>query len=443
MVNNVGDLPDDVLADVLRRLPPRNLALCRRVCRAWRDAVDARRLLRADLLPLSVGGIFLQYCQLYRPEFFRRPSARGTPPISASLDFMPSVRRVLNHCNGLLLCEWYDHVLYVANPATRRWAQLPRRPASGSGEAFDAQSACLVYDPTVSPHYEVFSIPILPDDIEMLQSELPPSSYALQVFSSQTGRWEERMFAREGGAASVIGDTRRRQLWTYHGAVYWRGALYFCHKDDSFMRVFTSNSKYKLVQLPTDVEFNHYGNFHLGRSKKGVYCAFTHDWHGLWIFFLNESYGQTKWVLKHRVDFKTFARKLHARKGNDQPVTGSWVLQNINKNDDTALVEEKYKWNSDDDDVLNTKDMVEGNYDGSTCLLGFHPYKEVVFLDASLRRGVAYHWNTCKFQDLGNLFPTNYAEIAGPFVEIEASFVYTPCWMEDFPEAKWDTQIEN
>jgi hypothetical protein len=72
------ELPDDLTADILRRLPPRSLAVSRCDCRGWRDLVDARRLLRADLLPLSVGGIFMHYCALYSPEFLARPPHDGT-----------------------------------------------------------------------------------------------------------------------------------------------------------------------------------------------------------------------------------------------------------------------------------------------------------------------------------------------------------------------------
>jgi hypothetical protein len=53
------ELPDGLIADVLRRLPPHSLAVSRCVCRGWRDLVDAGRLLRVDLLPRSVGGIFM------------------------------------------------------------------------------------------------------------------------------------------------------------------------------------------------------------------------------------------------------------------------------------------------------------------------------------------------------------------------------------------------
>jgi hypothetical protein len=48
-------LPDDVVQDeVLRRLPPVALAVCRCVFKAWCDAIDSGRMLRSDLLPLGI-----------------------------------------------------------------------------------------------------------------------------------------------------------------------------------------------------------------------------------------------------------------------------------------------------------------------------------------------------------------------------------------------------
>jgi hypothetical protein len=42
--------------------------------------------------------------------------------------------------------------------------------------------------------------------------EWPPPVYVLQVFSSVTGRWEDRSFAREGGAAGTVADMWPHQL---------------------------------------------------------------------------------------------------------------------------------------------------------------------------------------------------------------------------------------
>jgi hypothetical protein len=55
-----ASLPGDVLvmANILGRLPSRWLAVSRSVCKAWQAIIDARCLLRIDLLPLRIEGIF-------------------------------------------------------------------------------------------------------------------------------------------------------------------------------------------------------------------------------------------------------------------------------------------------------------------------------------------------------------------------------------------------
>ncbi|KAL6643117.1 hypothetical protein ACP70R_021298 [Stipagrostis hirtigluma subsp. patula] len=136
-------LPDDVLAGVLRRLPPSALAAARCVCKDWRAAVDARRLLRADLLlPRSVRGVFLAYHDLDFPAFLSSPSAAG-PRVSASLHLLPgpgpdadadASRRfatVVDHCSGLLLYR-DPRGLHVAE-ARGRPGLNGRRRARGGG----------------------------------------------------------------------------------------------------------------------------------------------------------------------------------------------------------------------------------------------------------------------------------------------------------------------
>ncbi|RLN42042.1 hypothetical protein C2845_PM01G15890 [Panicum miliaceum] len=362
---------------------------------------------------------------------------------------MPAVRRVLSHCAGLLLCGRYGHGRYVANPATRRFARLPPSPPPTLGETFD-QAACLVYDPKVSPHYEVFLIPVLPEehdtklDPETLRSEWPPSSYATQVFSSATQRWQEASFLRVGEAAGVVADMKPSPNWDVpkHTA-YWRGALYVHCLGDV---ISLSDAKYQVVKTPRDKTY-----LRLGRSEKGVYCTISEDgFHDLSIWHLNESYGQMEWVLKHHVNLRSFARKLHALEDYHMQNRGPWILQDNNyrkhhRGDDNyaAVAEPEFEWDSDNDNVLDTGNMAEGNYTGCTGVLGFHPYKEIVFLDASLRRGVAYHWNTAKFQDLGNIWPQDYGEIAGRVADIEMSFIYTPCWLEELPGNNLEAQDED
>ncbi|OEL38214.1 hypothetical protein BAE44_0000767 [Dichanthelium oligosanthes] len=204
----------------------------------------------------------------------------------------------------------------------------------------------------------------------------------------------------------------------------------------------------RIVKTPRDAIY-----LSLGRSEKRVYCAISEDsFQDRSIWHLNESYdGQMVWELKHHVDLTSFSRKLHALDDYHQQTRGPWILQDINyhryryKFDNYVAVAEKVKfeWDSDNDNAFDTGDMAEGNYAGYTGVLGFHPYKEIIFLNASLRRGVAYEWNTSEFQDLGNIWRQDYAEIAGQFAEIEMSFKYTPCWLEEFSVNNFEAQIED
>ncbi|WVZ57037.1 hypothetical protein U9M48_007481 [Paspalum notatum var. saurae] len=362
------------------------MATCRCVYRPWRDVVDARRLLRPDLRPRKVRGIFMDYVSLRHPEFLSRPSTAS----SISGDF-PGICRIKGHCNGLLLCRgssYGDEVDYVVNPATRRWARLPPRPADDPTSTMGRQRQieCLAYDPAVAPaHYEAF---LIPDDDEpsskSMRSELPPASYALQVFSSATGRWEERLFVREGLAAARIADMKP------------------LHNCNCCYRMCISNAKYRLVQMPEEIELmNHNGPVYLGISEEGVYCAFSHVFHG---FLLTESSSRGDMVreMKHRVDFEPFSRKLLNAREDHGPLQqhnkGPWMLQDINyynyqddycgeylhgsdEHDKETVQDSGFEWSSDDDNVLNTEDMVEGRYDEYTTFLGFHPYKEIVFLN--------------------------------------------------------------
>ncbi|KAM0823306.1 hypothetical protein ACQ4PT_070953 [Festuca glaucescens] len=157
-------LPDDAIAAILRRLEPRDLAACRCVRKAWHHVVDAHRLLLPHVLPSTVHGIFVNYIDHERPHFLARPSAH--PMFDGNLSFLPEHRRGINkmvdHCNGILLYRCYPS-LYVVNPATRRWDALTCE--------YGYSDEYLVFDPVASQHYEVFSIPRVPEKVVRRESE--------------------------------------------------------------------------------------------------------------------------------------------------------------------------------------------------------------------------------------------------------------------------------
>ena len=121
-----------------------------------------------------------------------------------------------------------------------------------------------------------------------------------------------------------------------------------------------------------------------------------------------------------------------------QQVNGPWILENTNRREGDnieAPIEQESEWNSDDEDVLNNQDSrVENHQYKSFDILGFHPYKEIIFLHIGslLNRGLVYHLNTSKLESLGNICPIHYYNRT-THCFIQSCFPYTPCTMGGFP----------
>ncbi|KAF8722825.1 hypothetical protein HU200_021953 [Digitaria exilis] len=309
------------------------------------------------------------------------------------------------------------------------------------------QEKYLVFDPTVSSHYEVFSIPRVPykeypDDDPggikiygrhaeerigraLLRSSWPLSPCVLNVFSSRTGSWHKRFFDRDGEAAGSVADMQldERYWMRRRNSVYCHGALYVHCENDYIMRISLSANKYRMVKPPRvtcdNLEFN------LGKSGKDVYYALLDDDDLLRVWILAEpsACGELEWILKHDSGCSLFLPSLNCV----PKAQGPWNLHDVTsgKGGESGAVqkEHKYEWNSDDESILHNEDSGPSRCcDGYLDILGFHPYKEIIFMHWSTRRVLAYHLNSSKLEDLGHLRPNNMT-----VDDIGTTFPFTPC----------------
>ncbi|KAF2940593.1 hypothetical protein DAI22_03g284300 [Oryza sativa Japonica Group] len=358
----------------------------------------------------------------------------------------------LDHCNGLLLLESGC----VVNPATKAWMDLTPYPPpppliEEEQEVKTYPEEHLVFDPTLSPHFEVLIIPhLLPFDKDRSKkqppqnSAWPPSPLVLNVFSSRTREWEERPFVREGEAAGAMADVA--SVRGTHYAAYWRGTLYVRCQSNFVMRLSLLDNKYRIIHRPVDAEAREFSSRYLGKSKQGVYFAsLSKD--RLLVWLLDEPCGDMKWVLMHQTDLGPSLATSHK-------LDGHWILDDINYECSTwlfpkgrkplTLARENFEWNSDDDDIVNdaAEDTVKRRYDEYALILGFHPYKEILFIE-SMDRGYAYHLSSSKFEELGKLHPVSLHGIPNEHLDVELSFPYTPCWIEEFPQPELDCKLNS
>ncbi|KAL6643020.1 hypothetical protein ACP70R_021201 [Stipagrostis hirtigluma subsp. patula] len=178
--SEMASLNDDVVAEIIVKLPLKSAARSKCVSKKWRVAISGDPLLRRRL-PLHMSAV-------YFPDDPAR-GGDGRPRVACAAaagdclledvgdlgSFFPFWEGavVCDARNGLLLCRSPGTLrFYVANPVTRRWAALP-------APAKDAQLSMLAFDPFSSPdHYHVVNF-----------TGWRERGAAVEVFSSEARAW--------------------------------------------------------------------------------------------------------------------------------------------------------------------------------------------------------------------------------------------------------------
>ncbi|KAL6883390.1 hypothetical protein ACP4OV_010804 [Aristida adscensionis] len=273
-------LNDDLIAEIIVRLPLKSAARCRCVSTKWRAAISGDDSLRRRL-PLHMSAVYFT-----DDDGGRRPRvacAAGDRLLEdCDLGFFPFWEAggavACDACNGLLLCRSPGtRRLYVVDPVRRRWAALPP-PAK------DARLSVLAFDPSSSPHYRVVNFTGWPDD----------RGADVEVFSSAApAAWAVRSPEFGGVPASALSA----------GSVHAHGgAVYIVASDDAHSRVVRmevagGECACTVVELPEPVGG---GGGHVAHSGGRLHYVTTdHGVFRVWALEVEDSSPTRQWRLKH------------------------------------------------------------------------------------------------------------------------------------------------
>ncbi|CAM0954103.1 unnamed protein product [Alopecurus aequalis] len=267
----VERLTTDLLVEILSRIPVKSLCRSNTITDNW--------LLEPPIHITSFPG-----------------ALRRCLPIDTSFAFLPKHRCVhlLDCCNGLLLCRWYDisargdeFRYVVCNPATEKWIILP-----DSGKATNEVGAVsLGFDPTLSSHFHVFQF------VMDQQFYWDPDIIGVAVYSSETGRWVYKE-KRWNAQIRII----NHQL----ASVFLNGYLHFQADCRGFspclVVVDTEGETWMDFGVPDGVFDGfiqrsqgrlHYANFQ--RHEDGVLLRL--------VVYVLDNYESKEWILKHRIEY--------------------------------------------------------------------------------------------------------------------------------------------
>lgn len=195
-------------------------------------------------------------------------------------------------------------------------------------------------------------------------------------------------------------------------------------------RLSLSQDKFQVIRTPTNIEENKHIEPFIGRSEKGIYYATLKDYE-LRVWILDETEEEREWVLMHHVNLKTISGVMQIVWHEN--AHGPWAIVEHNSvNDEKYEVEDRdvSDWDSDEDDFLDMRAVADSKWCGKMNFIGFHPYKEIVYLSLAFRVA-AYHLGSSKAQYLGCAWPQGYG---GHCASFEESFVYTPCLIDSLPK---------
>uniref|UniRef100_A0ACD5Y4J5 Uncharacterized protein n=1 Tax=Avena sativa TaxID=4498 RepID=A0ACD5Y4J5_AVESA len=301
-------LTDDLVLEILSRLPARSVHRFKCVSPSWCDLISdpANR----KKLPQTIAGFL--YDTFNSEDFplndfnFASVSTGAAPTVDPSLPFLPQEKYKyiahLDTCNGLLLCLAYmvpsssadedaepeSHYM-VCNPATERWVDLPAHP----NVPLDSQIFTrLAFDPQVSSHFHV---------LRFNRTDHEDYITGVDIYSSQTGAWNHResklveKFNLYFGITSVF----------CHGMLHLLGWLHPMsdNKDNLLIALDMEGHVWKTIRVPSDgMSFGtiglSQGCLHYAATKKEGDTSLDSKISAVWCM---KDYESKKWVLKHTV----------------------------------------------------------------------------------------------------------------------------------------------
>jgi len=280
-------LTDDLLIEILCRLPVKSLLLCRCVSKAWHALISNAQY--RDKLPRTMSGHFYHACGTasdwgYHVEYVGMQSYNESSSVDANLSFLPCGKytSIVDCCNGLLLChssKGRTAKYYVCNPVTKRWATLPNTD-------YRVHPLALVFDPNLSRHYSVLGFNADRNSGDKLET--------LVSFSSETGKWVEKL---------VLWGSEMDTYFRRH--VFFNGTIHLlAYRNPIVVVVDFEREIYRRIDLPaTKVD----GRSCLGQSQG--YLHYSEISGNQMIVWVLKNYDRNEWVVKHSTSLEVLFEK--------------------------------------------------------------------------------------------------------------------------------------
>ncbi|XP_010267910.1 PREDICTED: F-box protein At5g49610 [Nelumbo nucifera] len=288
-----GFFPEEVVLQILARLPIKSLFRCKSVCKLWYRLPSNKYFIQlynevSSKNPMVLVELIKSF--YVKSSFICVDRLRGVSEFS--LDFLNDRVKVRASCNGLLCCASVPNkgVYYVCNPLTREFKLLPRtreRPmtrfhpddeATLVGLAFNVSNQ--KFNVVLAGFYRPFG-------------HRPLDSFVCVVFDSETNTWRKSISSR----SDEFTHMNRNQVVFANGSLHW--LTYSC----LYILVFDlDNEVWRKISLPGEVIARSGNRVHLLELDGSVsIIQISEAWMNIWAL---KNYEREEWCTVDKVSLR-------------------------------------------------------------------------------------------------------------------------------------------
>ncbi|XP_022718768.1 F-box protein At5g07610-like [Durio zibethinus] len=279
----------DLLTIILLRLPTKSLIKFKCVSRQWLSIISDPDFCLSHTRHHHSNGSLSPTALLLKGDCFTPPSEFSIVPLKhySKVPFFHYIHdsdvRIVQSCNGLLLCESYRQSYLICNPTTKSFRRL-YCPSNSYHNFLSKFCVNLAFDPLSSPDYKIICV---------WESYREPSKFNLDLYSSKIGSWDLSIITFEVDEDEFI---ELKDGVFCNGRIHWCGygseSLYFDVENECLETM--------PMALPTRMDADEECRY-FGESRGVLYLAVTYSMAvclELDVFEMARDYSQWNWKIR-------------------------------------------------------------------------------------------------------------------------------------------------
>ncbi|KAL8047478.1 hypothetical protein ABFX02_07G002600 [Erythranthe guttata] len=292
-----GFFPDEVIIQILARLPIKSLFRTKCVSKSWYNLISDKYFtnrynevsIRNPMVLVEINDPTLNS----KPSLILVDNSKGVSEFS--LDFVNDRVKIRSSCNGLLCCSSIPDkgVYYVCNPMTKEYRLLPKtreRPFSRfypDGEATLVGLACDIYTQTYN---------VVLAGYHRSFGHRPGRTFTCMVFDSDSNKWSKFVTLQNDNFTHM----NRNQAVFVNGALHWLTA-----SCSSVMVLDLGTEIWGKIELPSEVtcEARNIRIYLLECEGRLSVVEISDVWMSIWVM-VGGDYRVGEWCMVDRVSLR-------------------------------------------------------------------------------------------------------------------------------------------